>query len=76
MHGTPIDLPRDLQRWRDDGEMAARIAATKIFFRRGGDWNDKQKPVLLLVHGFPTASWDWHALGTRCARGSAWSRRT
>ena len=31
----------------------------EIFYRTGGDWDDADKPVLVLIHGFPTASWDW-----------------
>ncbi len=29
----------------------------KIFLRSGGE---ATQPALLLIHGFPTASWDWH----------------
>jgi len=25
-------------------------------------WEDGQGPTLLLIHGFPTASWDWHKM--------------
>lgn len=31
----------------------------QIAFWQGGDWSDASKPVLMLIHGFPTASWDW-----------------
>lgn len=31
----------------------------KIFTIKAGDWSDTTKPVLCLIHGFPTASWDW-----------------
>ncbi|MGY6532404.1 alpha/beta fold hydrolase [Glycocaulis sp.] len=31
----------------------------KIAYWQGGDWADTSKPVLMLIHGFPTASWDW-----------------
>jgi pimeloyl-ACP methyl ester carboxylesterase len=62
------DLPAELEQWRAAGEWRAH-RGHQVFFRRGGDWSDKQKPVLLLVHGFPTASWDWHALwDALCAR--------
>lgn len=30
----------------------------RIFFRDSGG----ERPVLLLIHGFPTASWDWHTV--------------
>ena len=39
-----------------------------IFFQRGGTGS---APPLLLVHGFPTASWDWHHIWDElCARHS------
>jgi pimeloyl-ACP methyl ester carboxylesterase len=31
----------------------------RIFYRRAGD---AAAPVLLLIHGFPTSSWDWEAV--------------
>lgn len=31
----------------------------EIAFWQGGDWSDASKPVVMLIHGFPTASWDW-----------------
>jgi len=33
-----------------------------IAYWKGGDWSDDSRPVLLLIHGFPTASWDWVAM--------------
>lgn len=33
-----------------------------IAYWKGGDWAHDDRPVLLLIHGFPTASWDWSAL--------------
>ena len=36
----------------------------RIFYRDSGA---SAKPVLLLIHGFPTASWDWHPLWTLLA---------
>lgn len=32
----------------------------EVFWRQGGDVNTDT--ALLLIHGFPTASWDWHAI--------------
>jgi pimeloyl-ACP methyl ester carboxylesterase len=32
----------------------------RIFHRVGG--NPRNRPALLCIHGFPTASWDWHAV--------------
>jgi pimeloyl-ACP methyl ester carboxylesterase len=37
----------------------------RIFLRDGGP---RDAPVLLLIHGFPTASWDWEALWPRLTR--------
>lgn len=37
----------------------------RIFLRTGGP---ADAPVLLLIHGFPTASWDWEALWPRLTR--------
>lgn len=53
-----MNLPISLNEWREGGEHF-NYRGHEIFFRRGGDWSDPRKPVLLLVHGFPTASYDW-----------------
>ncbi|HQX24709.1 MAG TPA: alpha/beta fold hydrolase [Pseudomonadota bacterium] len=47
-----------LQRWRDAGTRF-RFGAHSIFVREAGP---ERAPVLLLLHGFPTASWDWHRM--------------
>lgn len=47
-----------LQRWHAAGTRF-RFGAHEIFVREAGP---AQAPVLLLLHGFPTASWDWHRL--------------
>jgi len=36
-----------------------------IFWREGGN---PSGPVLLLIHGFPTASWDWEKIWPDLAR--------
>lgn len=36
----------------------------RIFYRKGGSG-----PTLLLIHGFPTASWDWHLVFDRLCAG-------
>ncbi len=46
----------ELQNWRAGGEYL-ETSKGKVFVRSGGSG-----PVLLLVHGFPTSSWDWHAV--------------
>src|SRR5690554_6242724 len=52
-----MDLDGALAAWREAG-LTYSHREQAIFYRdsnpRGGD------PVLLLIHGFPTASWDWH----------------
>lgn len=34
----------------------------RIFFRQSDNWHRTAQPVLVLIHGFPTASFDWHAV--------------
>lgn len=45
-----------LDEWRN-GASEMRHGKHRIFYRREGSG-----PVLLCIHGFPTASWDWHKL--------------
>ncbi|NNC54303.1 MAG: alpha/beta fold hydrolase, partial [Pseudomonadales bacterium] len=48
--------------WRAQGGLL-QLGAHKIFVRDDTAGSiDNGKPVLLLIHGFPTSSWDWHAL--------------
>jgi pimeloyl-ACP methyl ester carboxylesterase len=47
-----------LQAWRDGGEFL-ELRGHRLFARHEGD---AQAPVLLLLHGFPTASFDWQPL--------------
>jgi pimeloyl-ACP methyl ester carboxylesterase len=49
--------------WRAAGRMI-RWRDHQIFVRHGGA-NDG--PPVVLIHGFPTASWDWHAIWDRLA---------
>ena len=61
-------IPISLEDWRAGGETFG-YRGHEIFHRTGGDWSDEGKPVLLLIHGFPTASWDWaHQWDALCAR--------
>ena len=48
----------ELLRWRAAGETLS-VRGQPIFYRLDGPPN---APPLVLIHGFPTASWDWHAL--------------
>lgn len=47
-----------LNEWQQQGQFVF-IDGQKIFTRQGGD---KNAPVLLLIHGFPSASWDWEGM--------------
>lgn len=50
-----------LAAWRSTGAYS-RYQGHSVFYRAGGDWGDSSRPVLTLLHGFPTASWDWSRL--------------
>lgn len=45
-----------LQTWRDAGRLLT-VAGRRIFVRTGGNG-----PPLLLIHGYPVGSYDWHAV--------------
>ncbi|MGM8885742.1 alpha/beta fold hydrolase [Psychrobacter sp. 1U2] len=47
-----------LQQWRQQGQLES-IKGQQIFTRRGGDNN---APALVLIHGYPSASWDWEGM--------------
>ncbi len=47
-----------IQTWQQQGECFL-FAGHDVFYRDSGH---DSAPVLLLLHGFPTASWDWHHL--------------
>ena len=53
-----MDAQASLQAWRAAGAYFD-YRGHEIFYRTGGEWEDADKPVLILIHGFPTASWDW-----------------
>jgi pimeloyl-ACP methyl ester carboxylesterase len=57
-------LPR-LQQWRDAGRHFP-FAGHEIFIRDSG--GPPGARVLLLLHGFPTSSFDWHLIQERLAR--------
>ena len=46
-----------IQQWRDAGQ-GYRHHGHTIFYRDTG--NARSESALLLIHGFPTSSWDWH----------------
>ncbi len=47
-----------LSDWKDQGNYET-INGQQIFTRIGGD---KDAPTLVLIHGFPSASWDWEGM--------------
>jgi pimeloyl-ACP methyl ester carboxylesterase len=49
------NLKNDLAKWKASGEYLD-LCGHQIFLK---DEGDSQLPVLLLIHGFPTSSWDW-----------------
>lgn len=47
-----------LQQWHDKGSYVS-LCDQKIFFIEAGS---RDKPTILLIHGFPTSSWDWEQM--------------
>ncbi|MCH1781971.1 alpha/beta fold hydrolase [Psychrobacter glaciei] len=47
-----------LSEWQQQGQLES-INGQQIFTRQGGD---KDTPALLLIHGYPSASWDWEGM--------------
>ncbi|MBH0038471.1 alpha/beta fold hydrolase [Pseudoalteromonas sp. SWN166] len=47
-----------LQQWQSQGQFT-QISGHQIFTKTAGDIS---KPALLLIHGFPSASWDWEGM--------------
>ncbi|MEM7349439.1 MAG: alpha/beta hydrolase [Acidobacteriota bacterium] len=69
-HATQIDpatfaAPADLDQWRRQGAFAS-VFGRQIFYRVAGD--DDAEPLLIL-HGFPTSSQDFHRVLPALARG-------
>lgn len=55
--------PTSLVRWKAGGSFHSH-RGHRIFWRREPR---RGAPLLLLIHGFPTASWDWEAVWPRLA---------
>lgn len=51
---------RDLAEWRGDAR-SLDVGGNRIAWW-ASDEQDEEKPWLLLIHGFPTSSWDWTAV--------------
>ncbi|MBL8519282.1 MAG: alpha/beta hydrolase [Betaproteobacteria bacterium] len=54
-----------VEAWHEGGRLV-RIQGRRIFVRDSG--GERQAPVLVLIHGFPTASWDWAPVWEDLAR--------
>ncbi len=59
-----LPAPMSLAEWRSAGEYFD-FHGQRIFYRCAGE---SSKPALLLIHGFPTASWDWRHLWAELAQ--------
>ena len=59
-----LPAPLSLAEWRSAGEYFD-FHGQRIFYRCAGE---SSKPALLLIHGFPTASWDWRHLWAELAQ--------
>jgi len=57
LESSVIPFPA-LQQWRDKGSFL-RINGAEIFYLDEGEYD---QPALLLIHGFPTSSWDWQPM--------------
>lgn len=51
-----LSTPPTLASWQASGRWF-RYAGRRVFYREAG-----AGPALVCIHGFPTASWDWHRL--------------
>ncbi|USD37815.1 alpha/beta fold hydrolase [Ferrimonas sp. SCSIO 43195] len=51
-----------LQQWQQQGRWFHQGGYRRFYLDQG------QGPVLLLIHGFPSASWDWHPLLPQLSR--------
>ena len=48
----------DILQWKNEGEFI-QVCGHRIFTKEAGDTT---LPTLLLIHGFPTSSWDWQPI--------------
>jgi len=54
------ELTDPIQSWMASGRFA-RLDGVELFYRIAGQ-RQRHLPWLVCFHGFPTSSWDWHAL--------------
>ncbi len=62
MHSASLD---ELENWRSRGR-EAQICGQSVFYL---DEGEDEAGTVLLIHGFPTASWDWSRLWPRLLPG-------
>lgn len=62
-------MPISTQQWQQSGQLRT-LAGQRIFCIDSGDHDSAaaSKPVVLLIHGYPTSSWDWEAVWPTLAR--------
>ena len=53
-----ISIPESLQKWRDEGDFQS-FEGNNYFVHASGNAAMDGEGVLI-VHGFPGSSWDWH----------------
>jgi len=54
---STVPYPK-LEQWREKGQQT-RLLGHQIFYI---DEGERALPTLLLIHGFPTSSWDWEGI--------------
>jgi pimeloyl-ACP methyl ester carboxylesterase len=62
---TAVHLTPRLQQWLSSGTYYTYANSIRIYYReyRATATKDKsQNKILLLLHGFPSSSWDWHPI--------------
>lgn len=50
-----------LKEWEQQGQYET-INGQRIFTCQGGEKDNNNVPALLLIHGYPSASWDWEGM--------------
>jgi len=53
------DLPKHLRDWQSGGSYVEVADGLKMFYRKGGKCADSVAETVILVHGFPTSSYDY-----------------
>ena len=58
---------RHPEHWRQQGEIIELLGHSLFVVDTAGD-EDREKPAILLIHGFPTSSWDWQPIWADLAK--------